>query len=100
MFSANQPYYLIGFFLVMNVATFVIMLVDKLKAMTPGSTRISEGMLFFLGTIFGSLGVYVGMFVFHHKSRKWYFVIGVPLLFIENLSLLYLIYLYNNNFFS
>ena len=69
------------------------MLADKVKSAKPGATRISEGMLFFLATAFGSLGVYAGMFAFRHKTQKWYFLIGIPLLIIQNTATLYLIYL-------
>ncbi|HZJ41143.1 MAG TPA: DUF1294 domain-containing protein [Candidatus Saccharimonadales bacterium] len=77
-----------------NLIAFLLMLLDKLKSTNPGTPRISEGRLFFLATVFGSLGVYVGMFVFRHKTRKWYFLIGIPLLFIQNLATAWLIYLF------
>lgn len=81
-------------FCVINAIAFIIMWVDKVKSSYPGAERISEGMMFFLATIFGSLGVYAGMFVFRHKTRKWYFLIGIPLLVIQNSSLLFLVYLF------
>ncbi len=84
---------ILGVFLAFNLLAFFIMLVDKIKAAQLGAERISEGMLFFLATAFGSLGVYAGMFAFHHKTRKWYFVIGIPLLIIQNAALGYVIYL-------
>jgi len=88
------------FLIVMNIFSFVIMLIDKYRSITPGSIRISEGKMFLLATLFGSLGVYLGMFVFRHKSRKWYFLVGIPLLFAQNICFLYVVYLYNNNFFK
>ena len=90
----NQALGLLIFFLVINLVAFFIMWADKMKSERPGAERISEGMLFFLATVFGSLGVYAGMFAFHHKTRKWYFLIGIPLLIIENSALLYVIYLF------
>lgn len=80
-------------FALINISAFVIMLVDKIKSARPGSERISEGRLFFMAAAFGSLGIYAGMFVCHHKTRKWYFLIGIPLLFLQNISLVYLLYL-------
>jgi uncharacterized membrane protein YsdA (DUF1294 family) len=44
-----------------------------------------------MATMFGSIGVYLGMFAFRHKTHKWYFMIGIPMLVIQNLALLYLI---------
>lgn len=84
---------IISVFILINISAFIIMLADKIQSINPGSKRISEGMLFFLAAAFGSLGIYAGMFVCRHKTRKWYFLIGIPLLFLENLALLYLIYL-------
>ncbi|HBU10631.1 MAG TPA: DUF1294 domain-containing protein, partial [Candidatus Moranbacteria bacterium] len=46
---------------------------------------------FFIATAFGSVGVYAGMFVFHHKTQKWYFLVGIPLLILQNATLLYFI---------
>ncbi len=83
----------ISFFLAINLLAFLIMLIDKNKSKKIGKERISEGMLFFMATIFGSVGVYAGMFAFRHKTQKWYFIIGIPILIIQNISFLYLIYL-------
>lgn len=84
---------LIAIFFVINLIAFLIMLLDKNKAKEKNAERISEGMLFFMATVFGSFGVYAGMFSFHHKTQKWYFIVGIPLLMIQNTALAYLIYL-------
>ncbi len=76
------------FFLVVNVTAFLVMLWDKMQSRKSGAERISEGLLFFMATMFGSVGVYLGMFVFRHKTRKWYFLIGIPMLILENIALL------------
>ena len=81
-------------FALLNLSAFLVMLVDKIKSTEPGAERISEGMMFFLAAFFGSLGVYLGMFAFRHKTRKWYFLPGIPLLMIENVATVYLIYLF------
>ena len=70
------------------------MLIDKNKSIKKGTERISEGMMFFMATIFGSIGIYVGMFAFRHKTKKWYFLIGIPLLIIQNIAFLYVLYLF------
>ncbi len=69
------------------------MFLDKVKSKDKNNQRISEGMMFFLATAFGSLGVYAGMFAFRHKTRKWYFLIGIPMLILQNCAVLYLVYL-------
>ncbi len=76
--------------LFMNVASFLLMLMDKTSSVRPEAGRIPEGMLFFLAAAFGSVGVLAGMFAFRHKTRKWYFLVGIPLLMLENLAFLYL----------
>jgi uncharacterized membrane protein YsdA (DUF1294 family) len=69
------------------------MILDKQKSKKQGSQRISEGMMFFLATLFGSVGVFLGMYYVRHKSQKWYFLIGIPLLFVQNMATLYVVYL-------
>lgn len=78
----------VAFFLVVNILAFLVMLWDKMQSRKNGAERISEGLLFFMATMFGSIGVYLGMFVFRHKTRKWYFVMGIPMLILENMALL------------
>jgi uncharacterized membrane protein YsdA (DUF1294 family) len=90
----NLSSYLLILFLAINLLAFLIMLMDKLKSAKPGIERISEGMMFFLASAFGSLGIYLGMFAFRHKTQKWYFLIGIPLLIIQNAAVLYLAYLF------
>ncbi|MBP7060669.1 MAG: DUF1294 domain-containing protein [Candidatus Moranbacteria bacterium] len=75
-------------FVLMNTVSFLVMLWDKTQSRRSGAERISEGMLFFLAACFGSIGVLLGMFAFRHKTSKWYFLIGIPLLIAENLALL------------
>lgn len=86
--------YYFAAFIIFNVFAFVLMLVDKAKAVRGSQERLSEGLLFFLATVFGAVGVYAGMFTCRHKTRTWYFLIGIPLLIIENLALLYCLYLF------
>jgi len=90
----NLQLIIISIFLAINLIAFFIMLLDKTKSRINNAERISEGMLFFMATIFGSLGVYAGMFAFRHKTRKWHFVVGIPMLIIQNSAFLYLVYLF------
>lgn len=90
----NQLLYILLFFLAINLNAFLIMLADKIKSTNPLRKRISEGMIFFLAAAFGGLGVYAGMFTFRHKTRKWYFLIGIPLLIAQNAAVAYVIYLF------
>lgn len=96
MFGLNNMDYLyiIVPLIIINLIAFGVMLIDKIKSTKPGAERISEGLLFFMATVFGSFGVYAGMFAVRHKTKKWYFLIGIPLLMVENLATAYLIYLF------
>jgi len=96
----SQLFYTLIFFFAINLAAFLIMLADKIRSAKPGAERISEGMLFFLAAAFGSVGVYAGMFAFRHKTQKWYFLIGIPLLIAQNAAALYLIYLFLSGKFT
>ncbi len=82
---------LVFLYFAINVAAFLLMLLDKSRSRVAGAERISEGMLFFMAILFGSIGVYLGMFAFRHKTRKWYFLLGIPLALVQNLATLYLL---------
>lgn len=83
--------FLLALFVAINLGAFLMMFWDKMRSKRLGAERISEGLLFFMATMFGSVGVYLGMFAFRHKTNKWYFIIGIPMLMAENVALLYLL---------
>ena len=60
-----------------NIAAFALFGADKRKARR-GDWRISEKALFLSAVLGGSLGALIGMRLFHHKTKHWYFVIGIP----------------------
>ena len=62
---------------VMNVAAFVMMGADKRRA-RKSRWRISEKALFAAALAGGSAGAVLGMQIFRHKTRHWYFVWGMP----------------------
>ena len=49
--------------------------------------RITEATLFFIALLGGGLGSIVGMQLFRHKTRHWYFVWGMPAIFFTELAL-------------
>lgn len=82
---------LIAILFLINIVSFCIVANDKRKSVRGGEVdRTPEGLLFFLASVFGAIGVYVAMIVFRHKTRKWYFQFGIPLLILENIATLYL----------
>ena len=86
------PQILLGILAIINIAAFIMMGNDKRKSMQGGNPeRTPEGILFFAAGAFGATGIYLGMQVFRHKTKRWYFQLGIPLLIIENLATLYTI---------
>lgn len=55
--------------------------IDKYKAIKD-EWRIPEKTLFIIAILGGALGSWVGMYSFRHKTKHWYFVIGMPLILI------------------
>lgn len=73
----NPITFLIIYFVIINIVGFAIMGIDKRKAMKR-AFRIPEATLFIVALIGGSVGSILGMQVFRHKTRHWYFVFGMP----------------------
>ena len=72
---------------VMNLLTFAVFGADKYKARKK-KFRVPEKTLLLLAVIGGSTGALAGMYIFHHKTRKWYFRIGVPCIFAAQVLLM------------
>ncbi|MBE5823757.1 MAG: DUF1294 domain-containing protein [Butyrivibrio sp.] len=77
-------FYLAGFLIVMNIIGFASMGIDKKRAQR-SAFRIPEATLFAIALIGGSLGSILGMRIFHHKTKHWYFKFGMPLILILQL---------------
>lgn len=75
------------YFLVMNIITFLIMGYDKHEAKV-NQWRISEKALFLFCLFGGSIGGICGMYAFRHKTQKWYFKIGFPLILIIQIGII------------
>lgn len=72
--------------LVMNLAAFILMGVDKRRAKR-GAWRIKEATLFLVTALMGGIGGTAGMFFFRHKTKHWYFRFGFPALMIVQIAL-------------
>lgn len=72
---------------IMSLIAFAAFGIDKYKAKT-NRWRISEKTLFLLALLGGGVGAYLGMKVFHHKTRHKQFAIGLPLIMIIQLGLI------------
>ena len=77
---------LLALLAIINLVTFAVYGIDKAKAKR-GAWRVPEKTLFLLPLLGGSLGALLGMRVFHHKTKHWYFVWGIPLILLAQLAL-------------
>ena len=67
------------YLIAINVAAFALMGIDKNRARNY-RWRISEKTLFGAAILGGSLGAICGMLLFRHKTKHWYFMLGMPLI--------------------
>ena len=89
----NQTYLhiVLIYLAVINVVTFFMYGIDKWKAKR-SRWRISEATLLIMAVIGGSIGAWLGMKVWHHKTLHKKFKYGVPLILITQLALILWIY--------
>jgi len=78
-------YYIVG----VNVLAFLVFGIDKWKA-KKRKWRISETSLLLLAVIGGSIGAWLGMKVWHHKTMHKKFKYGIPLILFVQFALLML----------
>ena len=64
-----------------NVIAFFLYGLDKQKAKRH-QWRIPEATLLGIALLGGSIGAFLGMRIFHHKTKKAKFYIGVPFIFV------------------
>ena len=84
--------YIVLYLAIVNLAGLIVMGIDKLRA-RKRVWRIPESTLFVIALIGGSLGTTIGMHLFHHKTRHWYFLFGMPaILVIQIATVLILMY--------
>lgn len=81
-----KPWHVLGYLVVLCLIEFVLMGVDKGRA-KKDQWRIQEKTFFLVALLGGSLGGVVGMRVFHHKTKHWYFRIGLPAIFLAQFAL-------------
>lgn len=73
--------------MIINVVTFALYGIDKWKAIH-NKWRIREAALLVTAFVGGSLGAYIAMQMFRHKTRKWYFKYTVPAMLVVQVVLL------------
>ena len=81
--------YFIVYLIALNVVTFLVYGLDKLKAKRR-KWRIREASLLLLAVLGGSIGAWLGMKVWDHKTQHKKFKYGVPLILLLQIVLLLL----------
>ena len=78
--------YSMYYLLAINALSFILFGLDKNKA-KKGKWRISEATLLMMVVIGGSIGAWVGMRLWHHKTMHKKFKYGIPIIIILQISL-------------
>ena len=79
------------YLILVNLIGFASMGIDKKKAIKH-TYRIPEKTLFLIALLGGSAGSILGMQLFRHKTKHWYFVLGMPAILILQIALLFFLY--------
>ena len=75
--------YLLG----INAVAFIVYGIDKYKA-KKAKWRISEATLLLLAVLGGSIGAWMGMKVWHHKTMHKKFKYGIPAILLIQIALM------------
>lgn len=72
------------YLIMINIIAFLAMWIDKRKA-EKGKWRTKESTLLILALMGGSIGALIGMYVWHHKTQKARFFVGIPMMLIMHI---------------
>lgn len=75
------------YLLAINVVTFIVYGIDKYNA-KKAKWRISEATLLLLAVLGGSIGAWMGMKVWHHKTMHKKFKYGIPAILLIQIALM------------
>ena len=87
-------FYILYYLIAINIITFFIYGIDKLKA-KKGKWRMPESTLLLLAIIGGSIGAWLGIKVWHHKTLHKKFKCGIPLIVIVQIAIA--VYIFREN---
>ena len=72
---------LLAYLVIINAVGFLFMLIDKRKAQK-NLWRIPERILLGIAICGGSIGTFLGMNTFRHKTKKLKFSLGLPVILV------------------
>ncbi len=78
---------LIIWYLIVNLAAFFMYGIDKRKAVKQ-KWRIPESRLILVAVLGGGLGAWLGMRIFHHKTKHVKFMVCVPVFLVLHIALI------------
>ena len=81
----NVLLWLVIYLVVVNLLGFSMMGIDKSRARRR-AWRIPEAHLIIVAMIGGSVGAILGMWLFRHKTRHWYFAYGLPVILVLQIA--------------
>lgn len=84
-------YYSLYYLSAINVVTFVLFGLDKYNA-RKGNRRIREVTLMAMAALGGSVGAWMGMHLWHHKTKHRKFRYGIPLILLLQIALIYFLH--------
>lgn len=76
--------YFLAYLLIVNLITFFLYGIDKRRAVRK-AWRIPESVLIGFAAIGGSVGAFLAMLVFRHKTKHAKFTVGVPLILVAQI---------------
>ena len=85
--------YSLYYLLAVNALTFLLYGIDKYKA-KKSQWRISEATLMMMAVIGGSIGAWVGMRIWRHKTKHRKFRYGIPLILLLQIVIIIFLHIY------
>ena len=86
----------IVYYLSINVYSFLLLRTQKKNEEEGNCTRVRDGNLFVTAILGGALGIYVGAFVLHFRTRSLFLMVFMPVIAVLNVFIL--IYGFLNGF--
>lgn len=81
---------LVIYWIIINIIGILSMWTDKKKAQRR-KWRIPEHTLLAIAILGGSVGSFIGMHLFHHKTKHLKFAAGIPAIFILQAALVFIV---------
>ncbi len=78
------------YLVVINIIAVIVTVHDK-NAAQRGAWRVKERTLMLISALGGAPAMYLTMLTIHHKTRKPLFMIGIPVIFIIELILFFVV---------